>query len=277
VARLQAPESEKLEIDLLLEGVFRCYGFDFRNYAPASLKRRIWQAIREENLTTIAAFHEKILRDQACMERFAFTLAINVTSMFRDPSFYRVFRERVVPRLRTYPFVRIWLAGCSSGEEVYSMAILLDEEGIYERCRIYATDMSQEVISRARTGIYALARMKEYTINYQQAGGSCSFSDYYTARYEKAVFRQGLKKNVVFAVHNLVTDASFNEFNVIFCRNVMIYFNRTLQEHVYGLFHESLSTFGYLGLGSKESLVFDPWASCYEAVDDREQLYRRVR
>ena len=157
------------------------------------------------------------------------------------------------------------------------MAILLDEEGIYERCRIYATDMSQAVINRARTGIYSLARMQEYTSNYQQAGGTRAFSDYYTARYEKAVFRQGLKKNVVFAVHNLVTDASFNEFNVIFCRNVMIYFNRSLQQHVYSLFHESLGIFGYLGLGAKETLLFNPWESCYEEVDHSERLYRRVR
>ncbi len=266
---------EKLEIDLLLEGIFRYYGFDFRNYAPASLKRRIWNTVRAEKLTTISGLQEKILRDRTCLERFVLTLSINVTSMFRDPNFYLALRTNVIPLLRTYPFIRIWHAGCSTGEEVYSMAILLTEENLYHRCRLYATDINEGVIKKAKAGIFPLKLMQEYTQNYQLAGGKQSFSEYYTAAYDNAIFRASLKENIVFSQHNLVTDSSFNEFHVILCRNVLIYFNAALQQQVYHLFHNSLTMFGVLGLGKPESLKFTPYEQHYEQLS-HEKLYRRV-
>lgn len=268
---------EDIEIQLLLEGVFRYYGFDFRNYALASLKRRIWNTIRSEQLTSVSALQEKVLHDPAYMERFLLGLSVNVTAMFRDPSFYTAFRSKVVPLLRTYPFIRIWHAGCSTGEEVYSMAILLQEEGLYHRCRIYATDMNEMVLKKAKAGIFPLRLMQEYTQHYLQAGGKQSFSQYYTAAYDNAIFRSSLKENVVFSQHNLATDGSFNEFNVILCRNVLIYFNQLLQERVHKLLYESLCMFGVLGLGHQESLKFTPHEKHYEELESREKLYRRIR
>jgi chemotaxis protein methyltransferase CheR len=268
---------EDIEIQLLLEGMFRHYGFDFRNYAPASIKRRIHESMRDEGAETVSAFQAKVLHDPACLERLLYRLSVNVTSMFRDPSFFQSFRNRVVPLLRTYPFVRIWHAGCSSGEEVYSMAILLQEEDLYQRCRIYATDMSKEVLRKAREGIFPLASMQEYTANYMKAGGKRFFSDYYTAQYDSVMFSPSLKANLVFSEHNLVTDGSFNEFHVILCRNVMIYFNKTLQERVHNLIYESLSMLGVFGLGNKESLRFTPRESFYEELDQRDRIYRKVR
>lgn len=272
----QKDELESIEIQLFLEALFRYYGFDFRNYALASLKRRIWNAIRAEQLTSVSGLQEKVLHDVGCLERFLLGLSVNVTSMFRDPSFYLTFRQQVVPLLRTYPFIRIWHAGCSTGEEVYSMAILLEEEGLYHRCRIYATDMNEMVLKQAKVGVYSMKVMQEYTQNYLQAGGQHSFSRYYTAAYEHAIFRSSLKENIIFSPHNLAIDRSFNEFNVILCRNVLIYFNQSLQERVHKLLYESISRFGILGLGRQESLKFTPHEQQYEALDKREKLYRRI-
>jgi chemotaxis protein methyltransferase CheR len=267
---------EEIEIELLLEGMFRHYGFDFRNYAPASLKRRVRECMHDEGVATISGYQEKILHDRMCLDRLLTALSVNVTAMFRDPTFYRTFRERVIPTLRTYPFVRLWHAGCSTGEEVYSMAILLKEEGLYDRCRIYATDMSLEALKRAREAIFPLASMQEYTANYMRSGGKRFFSDYYTAQYDNVIFDSSLRANVVFSEHNLVTDGSFNEFHVVLCRNVMIYFNKSLQERVHSLIFDSLVTFGVLGLGNKESLRFTPWENSYEALNEADRLYRKV-
>jgi chemotaxis protein methyltransferase CheR len=269
-------ELEVLEIQLLLEALYRYYGFDFRDYAIASLKRRIWNAVRAEHLTSVSGLQEKVLHDSTCLERFLLGLSVHVTSMFRDPSFYVTFRNQVVPLLRTYPFIRIWHAGCSTGEEVYSMAILMQEEGLYHRCRIYATDMNELVLKKAKAGIFHLDLMQEYTQNYLKAGGKRSFSEYYTAAYESAIFRASLRENILFSQHNLATDRSFNEFNVILCRNVLIYFNQALQERVHNLLYESLSRFGILGLGRQESLKFTPHEHHYEALEKREKLYRRI-
>jgi chemotaxis protein methyltransferase CheR len=211
------------------------------------------------------------------MNQLLLDLSINVTAMFRDPTYYDAFRHTGVPLLRTYPFIRVWHAGCSTGEEVYSMAILLEEEGLYERARIYATDINEVVLQRAKSGIFPLDRMQEYTENYIRAGGTRSFSEYYTAKYDGALFRQELLKNVVFSQHNLVTDRSFAECTVILCRNVLIYFDKALQERVHGLFYESLSTFGILALGSKESLRFSKFENCYEPLSAPEKIYRKVR
>ncbi len=268
-------ELETLEVELLLEAVFRHYGYDFRNYAPASLKRRIWNVIRAEGLTTVSGLQEKLLHHRDCLEHFLLMISVNVTAMFRDPSFYLAFRSVVVPLLKTYPFIRIWHAGCSTGEEVYSMAILLQEEGLYDRCRIYATDMDAAVLKQAKSGIFSLKRMQEYTQNYQQAGGNRSFSEYYTSGYEHAIFSSSLKQNLVFYQHNLAIDGSFNEFNVILCRNVLIYFNKILQEQVQTLFYDSLIKFGILGLGRQESPMFTSCAQHYQELVSREKLYRK--
>ena len=267
---------EEIEIQLLLEGIFRYYGFDFRNYALASLKRRIWNTIHAEGLTSVSGLQEKVLHDSECMERFLYKLSVNVTSMFRDPGFFLVFRNKVVPVLRTYPFIRIWHAGCSTGEEVYSMAILLHEEGLYHRSRLYATDINEMSLRKAKAGIFPLELMKEYTQNYLLAGGKKSFSEYYTAAYENAIFSSNIKDNIIFSQHNLATDNSFNEFNIILCRNVLIYFDKVLQLRVHNLFYDSLVRFGILGLGRQESIKFTPHETNYEELERSEKLYRRI-
>jgi chemotaxis protein methyltransferase CheR len=267
---------EDIEISLLLEGLYRVHGFDFRDYSRASIKRRILELLRAEKLETVSAFQNKILYDNACLERFLLGVSVHATSMFRDPSFYLTFRKRVVPLLRTYPTVQIWIAGCSTGEEVYSLAILLEEERLYGKCRIYATDISHAVLRRARDGIFPLAAMRDYTTNYHQAGGAHEFSDYYTAQYDSVIFSSTLRKNVVFSEHNLATDGSFNEFQVILCRNVMIYFNKDLQARVHNLLYDSLSMFGVFGLGNKESLKFTPRAAFYKHLNEKDKLYRKV-
>jgi chemotaxis protein methyltransferase CheR len=270
------PELEQLEIDLLLEAVFRRYGFDFREYAQASLKRRLYRRMHAEGLESITELQARLLHDPPVMEALLVDLSINVTAMFRDPSFYVAFREHVVPALRTYPFTRIWCAGCSTGEEVYSLAILLQEEGLYERTRIYATDINENVLATAREGVFPLDRMQQYTQNYLRAGGKGDFSQYYIAAYDNVRFARELTTNVVFAQHNLAMDRSFNEFNVILCRNVMIYFDKALQDRVHQLFFDSLETFGILALGHKESINFTPVADKYEALDPAERIYRKI-
>ncbi len=272
----EVSELEDIEIDLLLDGLYRVYGFDFRDYSRASIKRRILELMRAEHFETVSAFQDRVLHDTSCLDRFLLGLSVHATSMFRDPTFYLTFRRRAVPLLRTYPTVQIWVAGCSTGEEVYSLAILLQEEQLYAKCRIYATDISQAVLRRARDGIFPLAAMREYTSNYHQAGGTHEFSDYYTARYDSVIFSSALKNNVVFSEHNLATDGSFNEFQVILCRNVMIYFNKDLQARVHNLLYDSLSMFGVFGLGNKESLKFTPRAAFYEHLNERDKLYRKV-
>jgi chemotaxis protein methyltransferase CheR len=267
---------EKMEIELLLEAIYRHYGFDFRSYAFSSIRRRIWKRINAEGLSNVTALQERILHDSNVMERLLLDLSINVTAMFRDPGFYRAFRDDVVPLLRTYPFIRVWHAGCSTGEEVYSMAILLEEEGLLARSRLYATDINEVVLQQARAGIFPLERMQEYTENYIKAGGKRSFSEYYTAKYDGALFSPTLTEHVVFSQHNLVTDRSFSEFNVILCRNVLIYFDKSLQARVQGLFYDSLVHFGILGLGSKESLKFSQYEDCYEQIA-AEKIYRKIR
>lgn len=275
-AKRELIKLEDIEIRLLLEGLYRAHGFDFRDYSHASMKRRILNLMQNEKMRTVSAFQDKVLHDPAALDRFLLGLSVHATEMFRDPSFYLTFRRRVVPLLRTYPTVQIWIAGCSTGEEVYSLAILLQEERIYKRCRIYATDISHSVLRRAREGIFPLAAMRDYTSNYHRAGGANEFSDYYTAQYDSVLFSPGLKENVVFSEHNLVTDGSFNEFQVILCRNVMIYFNRDLQARVHNLLYDSLSMFGVFGLGNKESLKFTPRFAAYEHLNDTDKLFRKV-
>jgi chemotaxis protein methyltransferase CheR len=267
---------ERIEVQLLLEAIYQHYGFDFRGYALASLKRRLWRRAYAEKLETMSALQDRVLHDPAVMERLLLDLSINVTSMFRDPTFFIALREKVVPLMRTYPFLRIWNAGCSTGEETLSLAILLREEGLYDRARIYATDINDRVLERARAGVFALEKMRVYTENYIRAGGKESFSSYYTADGANARFDPTLVEQVVFAQHNLVSDGPFNEFNLIICRNVMIYFGKSLQDRVHELFYESLDPFGILALGHKESIKFTKYEGRYEALDTQEKLYRKM-
>ncbi|MEA2704547.1 MAG: chemotaxis protein methyltransferase CheR [Actinomycetota bacterium] len=277
VTLLPDAEREEIEIDVLLEAVYRRYGFDFREYARASLRRRLRRRADLEGLRSLSGLLELLLHDPDCMERLLLDLSINVTAMFRDPEFYRAFRTKVVPLLRTYPFFRIWNAGCSTGEETWSLAILLAEEGLLDRARIYATDINESVLAKAREGVFPLEKMREYTENYQAAGGTRSFSEYYVAAYDGARFTPSLAHNVVFALHNLAADRSFNEFHVVVCRNVMIYFDTPLQQRVHELFYDSLVRLGVLGLGPKESVSFTPHDGDYQVLDRDLRLYRKLR
>ena len=268
---------ERIEIDLLLEAIQRRYGYDFRGYALASLRRRLWHRAYGEGLQTLSGLQERVLHDPTCMDRLLRDLSINVTEMFRDPSFHRALREHAFPLLRTYPFIRVWNAGCSTGEEIYSLAIALHEEGLLQRTRIYATDIDGAALARARSGTFALDRMQRYTENYQRAGGSDAFSSYYTVSGHAARFDPMLGHGMVFAQHNLVTDGSFNEFQLIVCRNVLIYFGPKLQEEVLGLFGASLTRFGILALGRKESIRHSSHADEYEPLVESEKIFRRRR
>ena len=272
----QRSELEQLELRLLLEAVHTHYGYDFRGYSRASLRRRVWRRVTEEQLQTISGLQELVLHDPAAMERLLVDLSINVTSMFRDPTFYAAMRSTVVPLLKTYPYIRIWNAGCSTGEETYSLAILLREEGLADRTRIYATDINEGVLRQAKEGCFPLDRMQDFTRDYIRAGGAAAFSDYYKVVGEKVRFDPSLVDPVVFAQHNLVSDGRFNEFHLVVCRNVLIYFDRALQERVHGLFYDSLVRFGMLGLGHKESIRFTTHADDYAELDPYEKLYRRV-
>jgi chemotaxis protein methyltransferase CheR len=269
-------EVEDVELDVLLEAVARVYGLDFRNYARASLLRRLRRRMTAEGRESLSGLLETVLHDPLAMERLRLELSVTVTSMFRDPPFFLAFRERVVPLLRTYPFVRIWVAGCATGEEVYSLAIVLREEGIAERVRIYATDVTDEILERAERGRIPLDRMRDHSTNYLEGGGKEGLSVYYTVDGTMARLDPSLREGVMFARHNLATDGTFNEFHVILCRNVLIYFDRTLQARVHRLLDESLVPFGILALGARESLSTSTIADRYEALDESVRIYRKV-
>ncbi|MGO5012131.1 CheR family methyltransferase [Niallia sp. Sow4_A1] len=275
--QVNGKDKEKIEIELLLQGLYAWCGYDYRNYAYNSIRRRIWHRVHAEKLGSITGLLEKILHDSDCLKRLIQDFSIHVTEMFRDPAFFLAFREKIVPFLRTYPSIRIWHAGCSTGEEVYSMAILLQEEGIYEKTKIYATDINADVLKVAKTGVFSIANMRKFTTNYLKAGGAKAFSDYYDVKGDTVKFDINLTKNIVFAQHNLVTDRSFNEFHVIFCRNVLIYFDKALQNKVHQLFYDSLGMFGFLGLGDRESILFTDIAGCYEEISRQEKLYRKIK
>ena len=270
-------ELEALEIELLLAAVSRRFGYDFRSYAPASLRRRVRSVLRNERLRTVSALQEKLLHEPAFLPRFVAQLSVGVTGMFRDAVFYRRLRSEVVPLLRTYPFVRVWVAGCSTGEEVYSLAIVFEEEGLLPRTRFYATDLSELVLEKARRGVFPLTSMRDYTEAYIAAGGREDFSRYYLADHRNAKLKSTLRQSIVFSQHNLVSDEVFNEFQLVLCRNVMIYFDRPLRDRVHGLLYRSLTPFGVLGLGMRESIDFSPHAADYEVLDAQSRLYRRRR
>lgn len=272
---MTADELIDLEIKLLMEGIFQVYGHDFRDYSEASIRRRLTQWLSGSRFATLSLAQSDLLRDRTLLDSLLRGITVNVSEMFRDPAFFKAIREQVVPFLKTYPFLKIWHAGCATGEEAYSMAILLQEEGLKGRFRIYATDINEEVINKAQQGIYPLQEMQHFTRNYQQSGGTGSFSDYYTARYNNAILSPSLRENIVFAAHNLAVDTDFGEMNLILCRNVMIYFKQPLKERVLGLFDTSLVPGGFLCLGTKESLNHRTISDRYEAITPRMQIYRK--
>jgi chemotaxis protein methyltransferase CheR len=271
----QKEDIEKIELNLFLEALYQRCGYDFRHYALASVRRRVRHLLAKSGYNTISELIPKLLYDDGFAQAAIFDFSITVTEMFRDPDFYQSVRKNVVPYLKTYPFVKIWHAGCATGEEVYSLAILLQEEGVYDRATIFATDFNDGVLDKAKEGIYALKEIRRYTANYQKAGGARSFADYYHAQYELAIMNQGLKNNITFASHNLVTDGVFGEMHLIFCRNVLIYFDRELQNRVLGLFADSLNYGGFLGLGSKETLQFSEVARHFKVIDDHTRIYQK--
>jgi chemotaxis protein methyltransferase CheR len=268
---------EEIEIQLLLEGIRLTYGYDFREYALRPLRRSIVAAMQAEGVPTISAYQDRILHDATCMQRFLGMVGVSVTSMFREVELTNALRDEVIPVLRTYPSVRVWMVGCATGEEVYSLAILLEEEGVLRHARIYATDLNEDTLAVARMGAYPLDRMRSYEEAYRRAGGRLALSDYYSVSGRSARFSRSLQSNVTWARHNLVSDASFNEFHLIVCANVLIYFRPALQERAHRLFYDSLVRSGYLALGKGESLVFSPGSSRYEQVRDGVSLFRKVR
>lgn len=274
------PENEKtrnedIEIRLLLEAVFEKYGYDFRDYSGAYLKRRLISRMRRSGLASVSEMQHRVLYDQEFFRTLLLDISLNVTEMFRDPRFFIAVREKVIPLLRTYPFLKIWHAGCSTGEEVFSMAILLKEENLLDRCLIYATDFNQAVVQKASEAIFPLDKLKEYSENYYKSKGGKSFSDYFTVKYDSAIIDQSLKKNMVFSDHNLVSDGVFGEMNMIVCRNVLIYFNRDLQNRVFRLFYDSLLPGGVLCLGSKETMMFSGFGNKYEQLH-KLNIFRKL-
>jgi len=269
-------ENEKIELELLLQAIFIKYGYDFRDYAKASIKRRILRRLKMSELGTISEMQHRILNDKKFFEKLLLDLSINVTEMFRDPSFFRVFRQKIIPEIKNLPFIKIWHAGCATGEEVYSMAILLEEEGLYNQTQIYATDFNEKVLKKAKEGIYPVDKIKAYTRNYQSADGSGSFADFYTARYGFVVMSKSLQRNIVFADHNLVTDGPFGEMTIIICRNVLIYFNNKLQNKAVRLFRNSLQDGGFLCVGPKETIRFAEDSDYFEEADVSEKIYKKT-
>jgi chemotaxis protein methyltransferase CheR len=264
-----------LEINSLLEAIYNKYGYDFRQYSEAHIRRRIANRMALSGLQDIEQMKRLILNDFSFASKFLQDLSITVTEMFRDPLFYKSLRENIIPILKTYPFIKIWHAGCSTGQEAYSMAILLKEEGLYDRTTIYATDFNQQALNKAKEGIFSNDLMKEYTRNYQHSGGKQSLSDYYTSSYDHVIMEQSLKKNIVWANHNLVTDSVFAEVHLILCRNVLIYFDKDLQNTVQHLFYNSLISGGILCLGSKESLRFTNLHEAYIEIDKQQRIFKK--
>ena len=271
---MQKLKPETIELNMLLQAVFERYGYDFRNYAKASIKRRVLSHLSDAGCETISALQHQILYSPEAFEKLLFKLSVNVTEMFRDPDFYLALKQDVFPELMKKPRINIWHAGCSTGEEVYSLAILLKEEGLYDRCRIYATDIDDHALVKAMEAIYPAQNMKAYTINYNNAGGKASFNDYYNAKYDFAMLAKGLKKNITFSNHNLACDSVFGEMDLIFCRNVLIYFDRDLQNRVFGLFRDSLSENGVLCLGLRETIRVSKYTDAFEDMVPSQKIYR---
>lgn len=270
-----APEVADLELELLLEAIFQRYKYDFRGYARASQKRRMQGALAHFGVDTISQLQDRILRDPDLFATLLQFLTVPVTEMFRDPAYFAAFREKVVPYLRTYSSLKIWVAGCSTGEEPYSLAVLLDEEGLLERTLIYATDINPQSLQRAERGVYGLDGMKKNTANYQKSGGRRAFSDYYSSDRDGVRLDPRLRKSILFTDHSLATDHVFSEVQLVSCRNVLIYFDRPLQDRAIQLFAESLGNEGFLGVGEKESLRFSAFSGQFEPWAPESRIYRK--
>ncbi len=268
-------ETSESEIPVLLYAIFQKYGYDFRQYSEAHIKRRITNRMMMAGLNHVHELQHLVLSDETFAFKLLQDLSITVTEMFRDPGFYKSLRENVIPILKTYPFIKIWHAGCATGEEAYSMSILLKEEGLYDRTTIYATDFNQRALSQAKEGIFSNRMMKEYETNYKLSGGKELFSNYYTSDNDNVIMNQSLKKNIVWANHNLVTDSVFAEVHLILCRNVLIYFDKNLQNKVQKLFFDSLITGGILCLGSKEGLRFSEFHNEYGELDTKHRIFKK--
>jgi len=274
-----APEGARhfeLELKLFLEALYLRYDYDFRHYSHASLKRRITAAMTRLECRSVTQLQERVIHDAACFPVLLDFLTVQVSDMFRDPSYFRGLREKVVPLLRTYPSLKIWVAGCSAGEEAYSLAILLREEGLLNRSLIYATDINAAALKRAESGVFDIERLPQFTQNHRESGASSSLSDYYTAAYGGALFDPSLRERIVFSDHSLATDAVFAEVQLVSCRNVLIYFDRTLQDRALSLFHEALSHKGFLGIGAKESVRFSSHAAKFQELVATDRIYRKV-
>lgn len=267
--------TEDIEIRLLMEALYLKYHYDFRKYAMASIKRRLAQACIYFNCESISALQDRVLNDDKILTQLLSFLTVQVSELFRDPHYFKTIREQVIPHLRTFPSLKIWIAGCSSGEELYSFAILMKEEGLFDRTMFYATDINPQALKIAESGIYDIERMKLYTENYQKSGGHSSLSDYYMADYNAVTFSKNLREHVVFSDHSLVTDSVFGEMHFISCRNVLIYFDRDLQNHVIGLFKDSLIRKGFLGLGAKETLRFTSHVNDFTVFSHSEKIYQK--
>ncbi len=265
------------DIELVVNDIVSAYGYDFGDYSPASFKRRIQRLITLDNFTSFAEFRYRIKHDEEYFRRVLEEITVVVTEMLRDPGFYKAIRQQIVPILATYPFIKIWHAGCATGEEVYSMAILLKEAGVLHKSLLYATDINPLALDKARKGIFPLSQMQQYSKNYMASGGTVDFSSYYTANYHFAQFDRTLSERMIFANHNLVTDSSFNSFQLILCRNVLIYFNKDLQDRVLKLFDQSLELNGFLGLGTKESIRFSSISPAYKQLTGKEKLWRKLK
>jgi chemotaxis protein methyltransferase CheR len=264
-----------IELRLLIEAIYLKFHYDFRSYAPASLKRRLTLAMQRFECRSLSQLQDRVLHDASVFPRLLEYLTVQVSDMFRDPSYFRALRETVVPLLRTYPSLKVWVAGCSTGEEVYSLAILLREEGLLDRSLIYATDINAQALQRAEAGVYDIDRLAGFTDNHQRSGARCSLSEYYTAAYGRAVFDKSLRQHVVFSDHSLATDSVFAEVQLVSCRNVLIYFNTDLQDRALGLFREALCHRGFLGLGSKETLRFSRHAEAFDDWVREERIFQR--
>jgi len=265
------------EVEQLLNELLERHGYDFSGYARASLKRRINRLMALDKLASFQQLRLLLQPGDSYLQRFIEEITVNVTEMFRDPGFYQALRNEVLPQLATRPFIRIWHAGCATGEEVYSMAILLHEAGLLQRSLLYATDLNPSVLAKVKQGLFSLSNLKQYSENYRLAGGHEDFSSYYSAQYDLAKFDEELSRKIVVATHNLVIDRSFNEFQLIMCRNVLIYFDKELQDKVIGLFDESLEPSGFLALGAKESLKFSPYTKNYTQLNGKEKIWRKIK
>ena len=277
IAAVATPSVADIELQLLLEAVYRYSGYDFRDYTPSFVKRRVSERVRAEGVRTISGLQEAVLHDSGILDRFIYALSVGPSDMFAEPAFFGEIRQVVIPMLRTFPFVRIWVMGCGTGEELYSLAIVLEEEQLYRRCRIYATDVSSSAIAQAKTGQFPADAFEGALRRYRVAGGNSSLEDYVNLEGESATLKPSLRQNVVFSTHNLTSDGSFNEFNLIVARNVFSQFNRTLASRAHHVAFESLARSGYLGLGAKENIRYAPHQRCYERVAGTDQIYRRIR